>query len=884
MVTIAAVWANHPLWAQLGLALTYFLWQGAAIALALALVLWLMRQRSAGERYVVCGLAMVLLVICPVATLGYIRANPLPVLAGGDREPAPAIVVPEPVGEVESDPAAVEDPSVADSAGPAGMAFEAEGEPAWIEGMTAPSVQEPGVTPVAPIEVPAADEWVVPETASGALTTAGVGRSAGGERRLARVLSLAAIVWCLCVAVLGLRLMLGWLGLRRLQLRDTEPLPDAIRDLVHRVSGRLGMARAVSVRATKLLVEPVAFGLLRPVVLLPVSLLTQCPVELIEAMIAHELAHIRRHDLWVNLFQRVVETLLFYHPAVWWVSGRMRLERELCCDDLVVSFTNRRADYAEALVTLSRARAGNIAGAWTMGMFGTRLTMLSRVRRVLQMPQPPQKGRYWLAGPLSLLLAGSLILAARIQAADPQAPAGSQVQPAEPAATGEGSSEQPGLSPETAPAEPAGQGAPQTSIIETGFSEIAGRSDAAKKQRAILTPALDAIKVFHEFREALYEPDPARLQRLFKRDGQPCSGQDVERLLADLRTLGLDEYREPWSPPWIIQSVTVPDNRNMALIECEQFPLPVPVYDESSVKMRLCCWLVADKTTDWAVTKLSVLPRYSTRGRPLQSMFQPGNKGASTEGRWRLKQGHPGLEDFVGPLCEQLPDNGSIIVYLFLFTNSGNPSAYYTLKVIQVPESKASFSRGGRGFACDIATRPEIKFSGPIPELQCFPGARDRWQTASVRTWTDGIVAEVTVKNGDKVKKGDLLVRLDNAEIEIELHEAIVRLRSAEQVYKQLQALSSAGKTPLSRLELQKAESAMELARLNVERCQLRLSRTLITSPADGTVHEVHRVRPGQAVAAGDSLAEVECRENVSPPGVAPTSSAAARVEPAGPP
>jgi len=84
------------------------------------------------------------------------------------------------------------------------------------------------------------------------------------------------------------------------------------------------------------------------VVLLPIALLTQCPAELLEAMIAHELAHIRRHDLWVNLFQRVVETVLFYHPAVWWVSGRMRLERELCCDDLAIRATGRRAEYATA--------------------------------------------------------------------------------------------------------------------------------------------------------------------------------------------------------------------------------------------------------------------------------------------------------------------------------------------------------------------------------------------------------------------------------------------------------------------------------------------------------------------------------------------------------
>ncbi|MCP4248893.1 MAG: M56 family metallopeptidase, partial [bacterium] len=208
---------------------------------------------------------------------------------------------------------------------------------------------------------------------------------------LVRALPPTAHVWSCCVILLGLRLMVGWLGLRGLRLRNTKPLPDALRDVVRRVSQRLGMADEVNVLGTDAIAEPVAFGLHRPVVLLPVSLLTRCPQELVEAMIAHELAHIRRHDLWVNLFQRVVETLLFYHPAVWWASGRMRLERELCCDDVAVGATRRRADYAEALVALTETKGGNMARVWAMGMFNNRLTLLSRVRRVLQLPQPPQQ-------------------------------------------------------------------------------------------------------------------------------------------------------------------------------------------------------------------------------------------------------------------------------------------------------------------------------------------------------------------------------------------------------------------------------------------------------------------------------------------------------------
>jgi hypothetical protein len=138
---------------------------------------------------------------------------------------------------------------------------------------------------------------------------------------------------------------------------------------------------------------------------------------MLEAMIAHELAHIRRHDLWINLLQRVIETLLFYHPAIWWVSGRMRLERELCCDDLAVRATGRRADYADALVELSRTLHGWTAPILTAGMFTSRLSLPTRVRRILQVPSAahdPNRGRYWIAGPLTLLLAGSMVLMAAI--------------------------------------------------------------------------------------------------------------------------------------------------------------------------------------------------------------------------------------------------------------------------------------------------------------------------------------------------------------------------------------------------------------------------------------------------------------------------------------
>ena len=101
-------------------------------------------------------------------------------------------------------------------------------------------------------------------------------------------------------------------------------------------------------------------GWLRPVVLWPPALLAGLSVEQFESLLAHELAHVRRHDYLVNLVQTAIETLLFYHPAVWWLSRRIRHERECCCDDLAVAACGNRLSYARALAALEELRPGRV--------------------------------------------------------------------------------------------------------------------------------------------------------------------------------------------------------------------------------------------------------------------------------------------------------------------------------------------------------------------------------------------------------------------------------------------------------------------------------------------------------------------------------------------
>ena len=123
---------------------------------------------------------------------------------------------------------------------------------------------------------------------------------------------------------------------------------------------------------------PAVVGYMRPVILLPVTLVTSIPVAQLEAILAHELAHVRRHDFAVNLLQTLVETVFFYHPGIWWMSRRIRLEREHCCDDWVVQTLGNRVEYGRALLVVEELRGRSTV----LALGADDGSLLSRVRRI----------------------------------------------------------------------------------------------------------------------------------------------------------------------------------------------------------------------------------------------------------------------------------------------------------------------------------------------------------------------------------------------------------------------------------------------------------------------------------------------------------------------
>ena len=147
-----------------------------------------------------------------------------------------------------------------------------------------------------------------------------------------------------------------------------------------RIASRLNLRRAIRIVELPHIDVPLVVGCLRPSVVLPIAAIAQLDAAQVEAILAHELAHVRRHDYLVNLMQTLAETLLFYHPAVWWLSARIRDEREHCCDDVAVAVCGDPVGYAAALTELEawRSRELSLAAAATGG------SLLIRVRRILR--------------------------------------------------------------------------------------------------------------------------------------------------------------------------------------------------------------------------------------------------------------------------------------------------------------------------------------------------------------------------------------------------------------------------------------------------------------------------------------------------------------------
>jgi len=357
---------SSPIGQAIGWALLHLLWQGLLVAAILAATLALLSKQSANARYLAsCG-ALALLVVLGAAT--------------------------------------------------AYRAYDGGGESGVGTGSTATTLAIPA-SPTQDAAVQPLSSDNRPLTTENWLTTA----ATFTRSHLPQIV----LVWLTGVLLLSVRLLFGWLRAHAIAKKNAVDAAPEWQRAAGRLAHALKLRRAVQLLESAAVEVPTVIGWLRPVVLLPAATLTGLSTEQMEMILAHELAHIRRNDFFVNLMQAVVETLFFYHPAVWWISHRIRVEREHCCDDVAVSVSGKPLVYARALTRLEELRIED-AQAFVAANGGS---LIGRIRRLagtrVESPNAPSRfvaGAALLTVLLALLIAPSLPLRGEQQKADTPAP------------------------------------------------------------------------------------------------------------------------------------------------------------------------------------------------------------------------------------------------------------------------------------------------------------------------------------------------------------------------------------------------------------------------------------------------------------------------------
>jgi beta-lactamase regulating signal transducer with metallopeptidase domain len=229
--------------------------------------------------------------------------------------------------------------------------------------------------------------------------------------------AMPAIVMAWFVGAVGcsLRLLMGFVSVALLRRSPHAPVRIEWQHILDGLIERMQVSRRVRLLPTDRVDCPSVIGWLRPVILAPVGVLSGLTPQQVEALLAHELAHVRRHDYLVNVLQGVAESLLFYHPAVWWISNQIRIEREHCCDDLAVEASGDTLVYARALAALESMRPAHFKAALSAND-GSLVRRIRRLADPVAARRPAGWGVAWSLGAVLLVgIAGVAVTGAHAQ-------------------------------------------------------------------------------------------------------------------------------------------------------------------------------------------------------------------------------------------------------------------------------------------------------------------------------------------------------------------------------------------------------------------------------------------------------------------------------------
>lgn len=204
------------------------------------------------------------------------------------------------------------------------------------------------------------------------------GLSGAGDGASVGFFEIVALLWAAGFAIVSVRFGMQWQAAQRLRTRGLVAVRAEWDSLFEEVRGVLGVSRRVCLRVSLRARCPMVVGVFVPVVVVPASVLTMMSPDQVRLVLAHELAHVRRYDHVVNMAQVLIETVLFYHPVIWWMSRQARAEREHCCDDAAVRVCGDAVAYARALTELEEVRLQTRA---VLGLQGG--SLMKRIMRLI---------------------------------------------------------------------------------------------------------------------------------------------------------------------------------------------------------------------------------------------------------------------------------------------------------------------------------------------------------------------------------------------------------------------------------------------------------------------------------------------------------------------
>ena len=332
---------------RLGWTLLHSLWQLGFIWASFSLLAVAFRRRSASARYVAACAALAAMLLAPIVTYSIGFKDSAVATQTRDSESDSNSLLPPAINQGATDASAIAPNDIASP-------------------VDSVDIEPPTTALAAAIALPTAPRQSLADKC---------------RSMMSPWMPWLALAWLLGVALLSMWNFGGWFVVRRLKFVGTTPAGTRLADRMGALVARTRVAVPVQLLVSSLTQVPLVIGWFRPIILLPMACVSGLTPQQLDAVLAHELAHIRRYDYLVNLLQTVVETLLFFHPAVWWISRRIRTEREHCCDDVAVAVCGSRVEYAEALASLERQRAA--VGPAMAARDDRDSSALARVRRIL---------------------------------------------------------------------------------------------------------------------------------------------------------------------------------------------------------------------------------------------------------------------------------------------------------------------------------------------------------------------------------------------------------------------------------------------------------------------------------------------------------------------